>query len=144
MMRQTPALESGVTPVSAGGLATGVEGEGGRPPVGRMRIVHLGKYYTPYRGGMETVLRNLCEAHADRASVTALVARHRPGTVKEQIAGVSIIRVWRLGNPWSVPITPGTLRWIRRLPADILVHHEPNPFVLLVCLLARPRAPFVI
>ncbi len=109
-----------------------------------MRILHLGKYYPPYKGGMETVLRDLCEAHVGRAEVTALVANAGRTTVQEERGGVTVVRLGCAGTPFSVPIAPALPRWIRRLSPDVIVHHEPNPCALLSYLWVRPDAPLVI
>lgn len=109
-----------------------------------MRILHLGKYYPPYKGGMETVLRDLCEAHVGRAEVTALVANESPRTIQENRGGVTVIRVGCIGTPWAVPIMPYYWRYIRRSVADVIVHHEPNPVALLSFLASGSRATFVL
>jgi rhamnosyl/mannosyltransferase len=109
-----------------------------------MRILHLGKYYPPYRGGMESVLRDLCERHASRARVTALVSNTNRETIEEERGGVRVVRVGCRGTPFSVPIVPGLPRWLRRTPADVIVHHEPNPVALLSYLSVRPQAPLVV
>ena len=109
-----------------------------------MRILHLGKYYPPYKGGMETVLRDLCEAHADRAEVIALVANESRSTLEEQRGGVRLIRVGRIGTPLSVPLVPSLRHYIRRCAADVIIHHEPNPVALLSYLTSGSRAAFVV
>lgn len=109
-----------------------------------MRILHLGKYYPPYKGGMETVVRDLCEAHAGRAEVVALVTNAGRTTVQEERGGVTVVRLGCAGTPFSVPIAPALPRWIRRLSPDVIVHHEPNPCALLSYLWVRPDAPLVI
>ena len=109
-----------------------------------MRILHLGKYYPPYKGGMETVLRDLCEAHVGRAEVTALVANDSPRTLQEERAGVRVIRVGCLGTPFAVPIMPSYWRHLRRCKADVTVHHEPNPIALLSFLASGSRATLVL
>lgn len=109
-----------------------------------MKILHLGKYYPPYKGGMETVLRDLCEAHTTRADVTALVANESPRTVIEERGGVRVIRAGCIGTPFAVPVMPGYWRHIRRCAPDVIVHHEPNPVALLSYLASGSRATFLI
>ena len=58
-----------------------------------MRILHVGKFYPPVRGGMETVLASLCEGTAHRWRVRAVVAHDGARTVRERIGGVEVIRV---------------------------------------------------
>ncbi len=109
-----------------------------------MHILHLGKFYAPYRGGMETVLQNLCEAHAGRAEVLALVGNQGRRTLREVVNGVRVIRAGCLGAPLSVPVVPSFYYWLRKLRPDVVVHHEPNPGALLAYLTARPPGAFVI
>jgi rhamnosyl/mannosyltransferase len=109
-----------------------------------MRILHLGKYYPPYKGGMESVVRDLCEAHADRANVTALVANSSIRTEEENRQGVRVIRVGSFGTPFGVPLLPTYRRWIQHCQADVIVHHEPNPMALLSYLTSGSRATFVL
>jgi rhamnosyl/mannosyltransferase len=109
-----------------------------------MRLLHVGKYYPPYRGGMERVLQDLCETHAAKAQVSALVIDSGHGPPEEEVSGVRVIRSRCMGAPLSVPIVPGFVRWLRRERADVIVHHEPNPIALLSYLAARPSGAFVI
>ena len=44
-----------------------------------MRVLHVGKFYPPVRGGMETVLGALCEGTARRWQVRAVVAHEGRG-----------------------------------------------------------------
>ena len=110
-----------------------------------MRILHLGKYYAPARGGMETVLRLLCEGLLDGGvEVTALVAATARGDRHEEIVGPTsgrtgrLVRAGRLGVVNSQPITP-TLpallhREIRDFRPDLVQVHLPNPLAALAWL----------
>ncbi|MEN8005648.1 MAG: glycosyltransferase [Candidatus Krumholzibacteriota bacterium] len=103
-----------------------------------MRILHIGKYYPPYLGGMETVLRNLTEGLLDRdCRVTVLSAGDGPVEVIEEVGGSATGRGGRLvrasvyGHFNSQPLTPTLPGLIRREIARLdphLVHlHLPNP-----------------
>ncbi len=51
-----------------------------------MKILHVGKYYPPYRGGMETALQNLAEGLLDAGCEVSLVtAGHGSVDSHEQI-----------------------------------------------------------
>ncbi len=54
----------------------------------RLRILHLGKYYPPVKGGIETVVETLCRGEAAWADTAALVINNGPQTVVEQRDGV--------------------------------------------------------
>jgi len=104
-----------------------------------MRILHVGKYYPPAKGGMETALRHIVEGlQADGHAVAAIVAggprwRSRGeslGDGGDHAAGI----LWRAATPatWlSQPLTPTLPALLARAVADFapdLVHlHLPNP-----------------
>ncbi len=92
-----------------------------------MRILHVGKFYPPVRGGMETVLASLCEGTAHRWRVRAVVAHDGARTVRERIGGVEVIRVGTLARALSVSLSPGLARELWRERFDCVVLHEPNP-----------------
>ncbi len=109
-----------------------------------MRILHLGKYYPPYRGGVETVMEALCQGLAARgADVTALVANTTPATVDERVDGVRVVRVGRRFLLRSQPVCPGLGRWLRELAGDIVHVHLPNPLAAWTCLRARPQGKWL-
>lgn len=105
-----------------------------------MRIVHLGKYYPPYRGGVETVMESVCRGLAAAGQeVTALVSNDSPETCEEMRDGVRVIR---LGRKWllsSQPICPGLGAALRGLEAEVLHVHLPNPLAVAACLWHRPK-----
>ena len=103
-----------------------------------MRILHIGKYYPPYLGGMETVLRNLAEGLLDRnCEVTVLSAGDGPLETIEEVVGPVTGRGGRLvrasvyGHLNSQPLTltlPGLIRReVARLKPDLVHLHLPNP-----------------
>lgn len=117
-----------------------------------MRILHLGKYYAPERGGIESQTQALCEwSYAQGHAVAALV-HQRPGvwrTTREAIAGVEIIRVGCLAAPVYTPVSPGfplvLARTLRAFRPDLLHLHMPNPSCFAVLASARAqRVPWVV
>lgn len=120
-----------------------------------MRVLHLGKFYAPARGGMETVLRHMCESLLARGhEVTAVVASHRRrGGVAglPNPAGGAPGRLVRAGTVATVngqPLAPALGRRLRaeiaRGRPDIVVLHLPHPLACLAALAACPaggRAP---
>ena len=104
-----------------------------------MKILHLGKYYHPHRGGMETVLRHQAEGLAGRGcEVTVLVA----GAVADRIeirSGVRVVRALTAGTFRSQPLTPTLPGLLRREVAlqnpDLVILHLPNPLAAAAWLL---------
>ena len=110
-----------------------------------MRITHLGKFYPPVSGGMERVLRTLCEGERARgADSRALVAATGQRTLHEVVNTVPVTRAGSLLRVGSVWLAPSLVTHLRRLQTDLLVLHEPNPMALLAWALARPRAPLIV
>ena len=109
-----------------------------------MRVLHVGKFYPPHRGGMERVLETVCHASRGLVETHVLVANHSPETVEDVVDGVPVTRVGTLGAAGSVHIAPSFARHLRRPRADLIVLHEPNPWALLSYGIARPDTPLAI
>jgi glycosyltransferase involved in cell wall biosynthesis len=108
-----------------------------------MKIMHVGKYYAPYRGGMETVLENVAEGLLDRGcDVSVLVAGSEALDRAETIRGPDTAAQGRLnraavlGNYNSQPLTASLYSHLRReieVHAPDVVHvHLPNPLAAAV------------
>jgi glycosyltransferase involved in cell wall biosynthesis len=93
----------------------------------RYSVLHLGKFYPPHRGGMETHLRDLAVRQVSKADVNVLVANTAPRYEQEILEQVRVTRVARLGTIASMPLCPGLTAAIRRTPADLVHIHMPNP-----------------
>lgn len=110
-----------------------------------MRILELGKFYPPYRGGMETLLQSWAEGFVRRgAAVDCVVANVAPRTAHEQVNGVRVHRLATLGTLWSAPLCPAYLSSPRRYPADVWHAHFPNPLADAACYLSRRDVPLVL
>jgi rhamnosyl/mannosyltransferase len=107
-------------------------------------VVHVGKYYWPVRGGIETYCYHLCARLKDRVDLTVLVSNEGRRTVEETVDGVRVVRVPRWGQFASTPISPGLYRRLRRVEADVIHVHLPNPMAELAYLLARPKGKLVV
>ena len=110
----------------------------------RPRVLHIGKFYPPVRGGMEQVLASLCRATAGRIDNEVLAFNTSSKTVREVVDGIPVTRLGSIAPARSTPIAPAMLRELRSSSADLIVLHEPNPWGLLSCALARPRQPLAV
>ncbi len=113
------------------------------PPI---RVCHLGKYYPPAPGGIETHVRILAQAQADLgADVSVLCVNHEAGpTIEERDGPVRVTRFRRVASVDKLDICPGLAAGLRRVEADILHIQVPNPTMILGLLAARPRQPVIV
>ncbi len=109
-----------------------------------MKIVHIGKFYPPHRGGMETALKDMCEVLSPRVDLEALVAADGPEPVNEVVRGVRISRLASRGTLFSQPLVGGLLHRFRHMAADVVHLHEPNPLAMVQFLLSGNPSPLVI
>src|SRR5690349_19506656 len=81
----------------------------------RLRVLHLGKYYSPHRGGMETHLEMLCQRLKEFVDLEVIVANgySRRQEVKEHRNGIPITRLRTLIQLRSAPICQGMVSAIR-------------------------------
>jgi glycosyltransferase involved in cell wall biosynthesis len=117
-----------------------VRGGAGR----RLRVLHVGKYYPPYHGGMETHLHALCTAIAGDVDVEVLVANEGRETVREEMDGVPVTRLGTIATVASTAFTPGLVEAIRRSRADIVHLHFPHPTGVLSWLASRHPGRLVV
>jgi rhamnosyl/mannosyltransferase len=121
-----------------------------------MRVLHIGKYFPPFFGGIENFMADLMVAQVTQGiEVTALVHNHHHA-IKVESAKVCVendaIEIHRvpahgklLYAPFS-PLFPLVLwRLINKFKPDVLHLHVPNTSVFWVLLLASAkRIPWVI
>lgn len=114
-----------------------------------MRILQVGKYWPPQRGGMETLLQQYCTGLAGRGHrVRAIVAA---GESEEERAFDGEVDVWRaarFGEFASVPVCPSLPSIVRRslvdLDPDVVHLHLPNPLAVLAWLTVGDSRPMVV
>ena len=110
----------------------------------RIRVLQIGKYYYPFRGGMESSLYTLVNSLKDKVEFQVLVSNTKLARKIEFIDGVRVIRAGRWGSLFSQPLCPGIFFWLKRLKADIIHLHLPNPLAGLFYLLANPGSRLII
>lgn len=111
------------------------------------KLIHLGKYYYPAPGGMETHLYDLCNQLKDKFDIQVLVANTRAKTVTEKVEGVNVKRIANLGELFSSPICPSFPLHLARLNGSaeaIIQLHLPNPMGHLAYLAAKPAGALII
>ena len=105
-----------------------------------MRVLHLGKFYPPAKGGMEAILRLICHETANHVQNRVLVANDRFVRVEERDGSVEVVRLPSIARIGAVAVCPAFPAQLAREEADLIVLHEPNPMALVAYFLARPEA----
>jgi glycosyltransferase involved in cell wall biosynthesis len=100
----------------------------------RLRVLQVGKFYPPHRGGMESHLQVLCGQLRAEVNVEVLVSSDDRRTVEEVLDSVKVTRVGTLFDFAAAPVCPGLVRRIRDSRADIVHLHWPHPTALLAYL----------
>ncbi len=107
-------------------------------------MLHLGKFYPPVRGGMETALQTLCAGQSEAIQSRALVMNRGRKTTHDVVEGVKVTRVASWVTVGAVAVAPGLPLWLARADADVIVIHEPNPMALLAYFIVRPATPLIV
>ena len=111
------------------------------------RVLHLGKYYPPVQGGVETVTYHLVEGMTRLGTRSDVLCFNPNGpTVFEEWEGYSVHRASTPLVAASTPVSFAFVRLLRELaPAyDILHVHCPNPMAALALRLVQPGAKIVL
>jgi glycosyltransferase involved in cell wall biosynthesis len=114
------------------------------PKSEQISVLHLGKFYPPYSGGMETQLRDLAVRQTGAARVSVIVANSVRRHEHSVMEGVCVTRVARIATIASMPVCPGLSAAIRRSPADLVHIHVPNPGAALAFLMSGHTGKVVI
>ncbi|HUW60784.1 MAG TPA: glycosyltransferase [Candidatus Bathyarchaeia archaeon] len=110
-----------------------------------MKILHIYKDFDPpVRGGMERHIALMCRFQREWAEVAALTCSRSCRTRWMDRDGTRVLEVGEWGRFQSAPVSPLFPYYMRRLPADVLVVHVPNPTAELGYLLSRPRGRLVV
>ena len=110
----------------------------------RMRVLHVGKFYPPHRGGMESHVQTLARELSAHVDVEVVVSNDGRQTVRETVGGVPVTRIGTLASFASASINPGMARAIREANADVVHFHHPNPTGVLSYLASGRRGPLVV
>jgi rhamnosyl/mannosyltransferase len=112
-----------------------------------MRILHLSKYYHPYRGGIEKVIKELAEAALlEGHDVTVICSSESNQKKVEIVNGVKVIRLPQWGTVFSQPLTPSIFWSVQKEfeKAEVVHLHAPNPLFEFACLSFEFAAPLVV
>jgi len=117
-----------------------------------MRVLHVGKFYPPYPGGIECAVAGLADAQASQGTTVAVLAHAPPGQRRHrayQDGGVAVVEAGCWGQLVYAPISPDfpvrLNRLIRHFRPDLLHLHVPNTSAFAALALPAARAlPWVV
>jgi len=109
-----------------------------------LKVLHVGKFYPPYPGGMESHLQTLCEELSKSIEVEVLVANNRWRSERSRQGNVNLVRLATALMLHGTPIVPLMARAMRRARPDVVHLHFPNPMAALACLMGRLDVPIVV
>lgn len=107
------------------------------------KILHISKYYLPFCGGVEGVVKSLSEAAVENShQVRVLCASHGPSLLEEET--ISKVRVYRFKTLFHFASQPIALGYFFKLRehlkwADIVYVHSPNPLAEIATMLLASR-----
>ena len=110
---------------------------------GKLRVLHVGKFYPPFMGGMETHLQALCNELQDFVDVRVIVASNNNRQSEEVVNNIPVARVGKLFDLAGAPVCPAMARKIREAESDIIHIHLPNPTAILAYLASRHRGRLI-
>jgi glycosyltransferase involved in cell wall biosynthesis len=110
---------------------------------GKLRVLHVGKFYPPFMGGMETHLQALCNELRNSVDVRVIVANSGSRQSDEVVSNIPVTRIGKLFDIAGAPVCPAMARKIREAESDIIHIHLPNPTAILAYLASRHRGRLV-
>ena len=107
-------------------------------------VMHVGKFYSPHHGGIETHVEALCKELLKSMDVRVLVADDSRRGEECVIDGVTVSRVAQSMNIAGAPVCPAMVWKIRKHRPDIVHLHLPNPGGVLAVLASGYRGRVVV
>ncbi len=107
-------------------------------------VTHVGKFYPPHMGGMETHLQTLSNELRRSLVVKVIVANETRDLCQEVVDGVEVTRLANLATVRSMPFCPHMPAALRSVRSDIVHLHLPNPAALIAYLMSKRRGPLVL
>lgn len=107
-------------------------------------LLHVGKFYPPHMGGIETHLRDLVSQQSASMAVEVLVANETARMQSEYLDGAKIVRLPTVARLASMPICPSLPFFLSRRPDSLLHIHLPNPWAALSLMASTHRGPVIL
>jgi glycosyltransferase involved in cell wall biosynthesis len=110
----------------------------------RLRVLQIGKYFAPHRGGMESHLHTLCSELGKHVDVRVLVANEGRDEREEMFDGIRVTRLGTIARFAGAPICTALPRKISESDADLIHIHLPNPVACIAFLASGFSGPLVL
>jgi rhamnosyl/mannosyltransferase len=107
-------------------------------------VLHVGKYYPPYFGGIETHIHTLCAELLKFIDVRVLVANTERHDSEEVWGTVPVTRAGTVMRLAGAPVCLSMAQKIRASEADLVHIHMPNPTAALAYLVSGFNGPLVL
>lgn len=97
-----------------------------------MKILHISKYYFPFRGGTEQIAQDCVNALKDKYEQKVFCFNEGSNNTIDRVDDIEIIRAGCIKRIASQPIAPSYGKILKEVidsfKPDIIVFHYPNPF----------------
>ena len=112
----------------------------------KLKICHLGKYYPPMHGGIESHVQTLARTQAELGhDVRVFCLNHESGPTSREYDGpISVTRFGRAVSAAKIDYCPDLAAELSRLEVDVAHLQAPNPTMILALLSARLKQPLVV
>lgn len=108
------------------------------------RILHISKYYYPFRGGIEQTARDCVEALKGKYNQKVICFNHEKGDTVNEIDDIEVIRCGTYAKISSQSLSISYRKLIKSVihnfNPDIIIFHYPNPFVARYLLRYIPKS----
>lgn len=113
----------------------------------RLKILHIGKYYPPFRGGVEKVTHDLVSGLRDEKHIVDVVSfNHKKGSSLEKTKSGTVYRFQTILKLFGQPLSLKALLFIYKKTKNYdLVHlHLPNPLLSMIILLVKKQSKLIV
>lgn len=110
----------------------------------KMKVLHVGKFYPPHMGGIETHLQTLCGELRKSVDLQVVVSNDHDVTAEEDLNGVKVTRVATGMTLASTPLCPGMIAKLRGSESDIIHLHFPNPMAVFAYMASQHKGRLVV
>ena len=107
------------------------------------KILHISKYYYPFRGGTEQITQDCVNAFKEECEQKVICFNHEKGDAIDRVEGIEIVRCGCFAKIHSQSLSVSYKRKLKGIfktfSPDIVIFHYPNPFVSEILLHCIPK-----